>query len=117
MLGIEFRMSGRAASALNHQPPKDFLLLLLKPMLLLPLPLPSLLMLLSCSLGAGEMAQWLRALTALSEVLSSFPSNHMVTHNQTVLFYRLDLASNIWQTSCLSPLGAVIQAHVTSLLF
>jgi hypothetical protein len=28
--------------------------------------------------GAGEMAQWLRALTALPEVLSSNPSNHMV---------------------------------------
>ena len=32
-------------------------------------------------LGAGEMAQWLRALTALPEVLSSIPSNHMVAHN------------------------------------
>jgi len=31
--------------------------------------------------GAGEMAQWLRALTALPEVLSSIPSNHMVAHN------------------------------------
>jgi hypothetical protein len=31
--------------------------------------------------GAGEMAQWLRALTALLEVLSSIPSNHMVAHN------------------------------------
>jgi hypothetical protein len=31
--------------------------------------------------GAGEMAQRLRALTALPEVLSSNPSNHMVTHN------------------------------------
>jgi len=30
---------------------------------------------------AGEIAQWLRALTALSEVLSSNPSNHMVVHN------------------------------------
>ena len=30
---------------------------------------------------AGEMAQWLRALTALSEVLSSIPSNHMMAHN------------------------------------
>jgi hypothetical protein len=30
---------------------------------------------------AREMAQWLRALTALPEVLSSIPSNHMVTHN------------------------------------
>ena len=30
---------------------------------------------------AGEMAQWLRALTALPEVLSSIPSNHMVDHN------------------------------------
>jgi len=30
---------------------------------------------------AGEMAQWLRALTALPEVLSSIASNHMVAHN------------------------------------
>jgi hypothetical protein len=30
---------------------------------------------------AGEMAQWLRALTSLPEVLSSNPSNHMVAHN------------------------------------
>ena len=30
---------------------------------------------------AGEMAQLLRALTALSKVLSSIPSNHMVAHN------------------------------------
>jgi hypothetical protein len=27
------------------------------------------------------MAQWLRALIALSEVLSSISSNHMVAHN------------------------------------
>jgi hypothetical protein len=32
-------------------------------------------------LRAGEMAQWLRALTALLNVLSSIPSNHMVAHN------------------------------------
>jgi hypothetical protein len=32
-------------------------------------------------LGAGEMAQWLRALTALTEVLRSIPSNHLVAHN------------------------------------
>jgi hypothetical protein len=31
--------------------------------------------------GAGEMAQRLRAPTALPEVLSSNPSNHMVVHN------------------------------------
>jgi hypothetical protein len=30
---------------------------------------------------AGEMAQWLGALTALLKVLSSNPSNHMVAHN------------------------------------
>jgi hypothetical protein len=30
---------------------------------------------------AGEMAQRLRTLTALSEVLSSIPSNHMVAHD------------------------------------
>jgi hypothetical protein len=33
------------------------------------------------SLGAGEMAQWLRAPTALPKVPSSNPSNHMVAHN------------------------------------
>jgi hypothetical protein len=32
-------------------------------------------------LRVGEMSQWLRALTALPEVLSSIPSNHMVAHN------------------------------------
>ena len=31
--------------------------------------------------GPGEMAQQLRALTALPEVLSSIPSNHMMVHN------------------------------------
>jgi len=31
--------------------------------------------------GAGEMAQQLRALTVLPEVLSSILSNHMVAHN------------------------------------
>jgi hypothetical protein len=30
---------------------------------------------------AGEMAQWLRAPTALPEVLNSNPSNHMVAYN------------------------------------
>jgi hypothetical protein len=30
---------------------------------------------------AGEMAQWLRALTALPEVLSSIPSNHIMAHS------------------------------------
>jgi len=31
--------------------------------------------------GIGETAQWLRAPTALPEVLSSIPSNYMVAHN------------------------------------
>jgi hypothetical protein len=31
--------------------------------------------------AVGEMAQQLRALTALLKVLSSNPSNHMVAHN------------------------------------
>ena len=31
--------------------------------------------------GDGEMAQWLKALTALPGVLSSISSNHMVAHN------------------------------------
>ena len=35
----------------------------------------------SLEVGAGEMAQRLRALTALPQILSSNPSNHMVTHN------------------------------------
>jgi hypothetical protein len=30
---------------------------------------------------AKEMAQWLRAPTILQMVLSSIPSNHMVSHN------------------------------------
>jgi hypothetical protein len=34
-----------------------------------------------CKVGAGEMAQWLRALTPLLKVLSSNPSNHMVAHH------------------------------------
>jgi hypothetical protein len=34
---------------------------------------------------AGEMVQWLRALTALPEVLSSILSNHMVAHNHLYL--------------------------------
>jgi hypothetical protein len=33
------------------------------------------------SSGAGEMAQWLRALTILPEVLSSIPSNHMMAYH------------------------------------
>jgi hypothetical protein len=35
----------------------------------------------SASLWAGEMAQRLKALAALPEVLSSIPSNHMVAHS------------------------------------
>ena len=31
--------------------------------------------------GTVKVAQWVRALTALLEVLSSNPSNHMVAHN------------------------------------
>jgi hypothetical protein len=31
--------------------------------------------------GAGEMAQLLRALTGLSEVLGSIPSKHIMAHN------------------------------------
>lgn len=30
----------------------------------------------------GKITQWLRVLAALPEVLSSIPSNHMVTYNQ-----------------------------------
>jgi hypothetical protein len=30
---------------------------------------------------AGEMAQWVRAPTALPKVVSSISSNHMVAHN------------------------------------
>jgi hypothetical protein len=32
-------------------------------------------------LGAGEIVQWLRALTALPKDQSSNPSNHMVAHD------------------------------------
>ena len=32
--------------------------------------------------GAGEMTQWLRALTLLPEVQGSIPSIHMLAHNR-----------------------------------
>ena len=35
--------------------------------------------------GSGEMAQQLRALAALSETLSSVPSNHAVPHDLTTI--------------------------------
>ena len=44
-------------------------------------------------LGAGEMAQRLRALTDLPEVLSSNPSNHMVAHNRCPLLVCLKTAT------------------------
>jgi hypothetical protein len=47
---------------------------------------------------AGEMPQWLRALTALPEVLSSIPSNHMVTPNQ--LKWGLTPSSGVFEDSC-----------------
>jgi hypothetical protein len=31
--------------------------------------------------GVGEMAQWLGALAALPEILSSIPSTHVAAHN------------------------------------
>jgi len=40
------------------------------------------------------MAQWLRALAALPEVLSSSPSNHMVAHN------RMRSGAFLAQTEC-----------------
>jgi hypothetical protein len=38
-----------------------------------------------CGPGAGEMAQRLRALTTLLEVLSSISSNHMVAQQPSVM--------------------------------
>ena len=35
----------------------------------------------SCTGGAGEMAQWLRAQAVLPEVLSSISSTHMAAYN------------------------------------
>jgi hypothetical protein len=37
------------------------------------------------SYGTGEMVQWLRALTALPEVLGTIPSTHMVTHKPSAV--------------------------------
>jgi hypothetical protein len=52
---------------------------------LLTQPLPCLISILhfikSWGTGAGEIAQQLRTLTALPEVLNSIPNNHMVAHN------------------------------------
>jgi hypothetical protein len=46
---------------------------------------------------AGEMAQQLRAPTALPEVLNSIPSNHMVAHNH--LSWDLMLSSGVSEES------------------
>ena len=35
--------------------------------------------------GSGEMAEWLRVLTALPEVVSSIPSIHMVSHKPSIM--------------------------------
>jgi hypothetical protein len=47
--------------------------------------------------GGEEMAQQLRALIALPEVLSSIPSNHMVAHNH--LEYGLMTSSGVNEDS------------------
>jgi hypothetical protein len=47
--------------------------------------------------GVGEMAQQLRALTALPEVLSSIPSNHMVAHSH--LYWDLLPSSGMFEES------------------
>ena len=46
---------------------------------------------------AGEMAQWLRALSAVPEVMSSNPSNHMVAHNQPSVMGSDALFLCIWK--------------------
>jgi hypothetical protein len=43
------------------------------------------------------MAQWLRALTALSEILSSIFSKHMVAHNH--LQWDLMLSAGVFEDS------------------
>jgi hypothetical protein len=50
--------------------------------------------LLQMTVRSGEMAQWLRARTALPEVLSSIPSNHVVAHNH--LSRELMPSSGLW---------------------
>ena len=40
-------------------------------------------------LGAGEVAQRLRALSALPENLSSIPSTHMAAHNMYMIYFIL----------------------------
>jgi hypothetical protein len=47
--------------------------------------------------GTGEMVQRLRALTALPEILSSIPSNHMVAHNH--LKWNLMPSSGVFEES------------------
>jgi hypothetical protein len=49
------------------------------------------------NMGAGEMAQQLRALTPLPDVLSSIPSNHMVAHNH--LQWGLLTSSGVFEES------------------
>jgi hypothetical protein len=47
--------------------------------------------------GTGEMAQRLRALTDLPEILSSIFNNHMVAHNH--LYWDLMLSSGVSEDS------------------
>ena len=48
-------------------------------------------------MGAGEMAQRVRGLTALPKVLSSLPGNHIVAHNH--LLYDLMPSSGVSEDS------------------
>jgi hypothetical protein len=41
-----------------------------------------------CSLGAGMLAQWLRALADLPEDLSSIPSTQMEAHNHLLVQFQ-----------------------------
>lgn len=43
-------------------------------------------------MAAGEVAHWLKALAVLSEVLSSTPDNHIVTHSHV---YKWPIVSNL----------------------
>jgi hypothetical protein len=56
--------------------------------------------------GCEEMPQWLRAQAALSEVLCSIPSNHMVVHNH---LYSLKVSDAfLWPLRAFPTHGALI---------
>jgi hypothetical protein len=69
--------------------------------------------------GAKKMAQWLREPTALPEVLSSIPNNHVVAHNHMVaqnhLYWDLMPSSGVSEES--NCIYTYIYTHIHTCIY